>query len=100
VLEARSGAEGIELALTSRPDLLILDLLMPQINGFEVVAHLRANPLTAELPILIYTGKELSAEERTMLQRQVQGIVSKPAREQVLADLAHLAGQRRERSAT
>jgi len=100
VLGTTSGAQGIELALTACPDLLILDLMMPQIDGFEVAARLRANPLTAKLPILIYTNKELSAEERTTLQRQVQGIVSKPAREQVLADLARLAGRHQERSAT
>ncbi len=98
VLAAHSGAEGIEAALTSRPDLLILDLLMPQMNGFEVVDRLRTNPLTAKLPILIYTGVDLSAEERTTLHRQVQGIVGKPACEQLLADLARLAGRQQERS--
>jgi len=95
VLEARSGAQGIELAVTSRPDLLILDLLMPEMNGYEVVARLRANPLTAKLPILIYTGADLSAEERAKLQRQVQGIAAKPAREQLLADLARIAQPQR-----
>jgi len=98
VLAAHSGPDGIKAALTSRPDLLILDLLMPQMNGFEVVARLRTNPLTAKLPILIYTGVDLSAEERTTLQRQVQGIVGKPACKQLLADLARLAGRQQERS--
>ena len=95
VLVAQSGAKGIELAVTAQPDLLILDLLMPEMNGFEVVARLRANPLTVKLPILIYTGKDLTEEERTRLTQQVQGIATKPAKDQLLADLARLAAPHR-----
>jgi len=91
VLEAHSGADGFKLALTARPDLLILDLLMPLMNGFEVVERLRANPLTADLPILIYTSKDLTTEERARLKQQVQGISAKPAKAQLLADLARIA---------
>ncbi len=95
VLEAQSGAHGLAVATEKLPDLIILDLLMPGMNGFEVVERLRANPRTADVPILIYTSKDLTADERTQLNRHVQGISAKSGGERLLANLARLAVSRR-----
>lgn len=66
--EASNGQEALALLSEGLPDALILDLLMPDVSGFEVLRELRARPETAELPVLIYTSKPLTDEERTQLE--------------------------------
>ncbi|MBK8025405.1 MAG: GAF domain-containing protein [Chloroflexi bacterium] len=67
VFSARSGMEGIGLVARRHPNLIILDLRMPDMDGFQVVQELRNNPETATIPILIVTGETLSNEERQQL---------------------------------
>jgi signal transduction histidine kinase/DNA-binding response OmpR family regulator len=64
IREASSGKEALLRINEEVPDALILDLLMPDISGFEVIRELRAHRATERLPILIYTSKELSESER------------------------------------
>ena len=89
VLTANDGQMAIDMALTVRLDLMVLDLKMPNLSGFEVVRQLRAHPEGHDIPIVIYTSKDLSAEERRFLQAQVQAIVPKGAspREALLGQL-------------
>jgi DNA-binding response OmpR family regulator len=56
VLQAQNGQEGIDVLLSSTPDIVITDLIMPEKNGFEVCRAVRANPGTARTPILILTA--------------------------------------------
>jgi CheY-like chemotaxis protein len=56
LLEARDGAEALHLALTRRPDLIITDIRMPKIGGYELARRLRADAPTARIPIIFYTG--------------------------------------------
>lgn len=77
VLRASNGREGITLARQNLPDLLVLDLMMPEVNGFDVVEALRADPATSEIPILILTAKELTQADRSQLDGMVQSILSK-----------------------
>ncbi|MEO8453117.1 MAG: response regulator, partial [Gemmatimonadota bacterium] len=92
VLTATSGLRGIELACTKVPDLIVLDLMMPEVNGFDVVRALRAHPQASDIPILIVTAKELTDGERTSLRSSVQAIVQKKGgREELLAELSRLA---------
>jgi CheY-like chemotaxis protein len=77
VVGALSGAEGIEAAHTERPNLVILDLLMPETDGFEVVERLRADPSTAEIPIVILTAKSIAQEERERLAANVAHLAAK-----------------------
>ena len=67
VFSATNGAEGIALVARRRPDLVILDLRMPEMDGFQVVKELRNNPETATIPILVVTGDTLSTDERDQL---------------------------------
>ncbi len=67
IFSAANGAEGIALVARRRPNLVILDLRMPEMDGFEVVKELRGNPETATIPILVVTGDSLSTEEREQL---------------------------------
>ncbi|MBL8131499.1 MAG: GAF domain-containing protein [Anaerolineae bacterium] len=67
VITASSGMEGIAMVARRRPNLIILDLRMPDMDGFQVVQELRNNPETATIPILIVTGEALTNEERQQL---------------------------------
>jgi DNA-binding response OmpR family regulator len=58
VLEAEDGERALELARAERPDVMVLDVMMPRQNGFEVCRLLRAEPATAALPILLLTAKD------------------------------------------
>jgi len=98
VLSAPDGRQGIELARAERPDLIVLDLLMPEVTGFEVVRELRGHPECREIPILIFTVKDLSPEERERLRGSVQAIVTKGATGDLLRELARMrpdGGQKR-----
>jgi CheY-like chemotaxis protein len=66
--EARNGKEALASLGARLPDALILDLLMPDIGGIEILRQLRASPATEELPVLIYTSKVLSEPERAQLE--------------------------------
>ncbi|HEX3987038.1 MAG TPA: ATP-binding protein [Acidobacteriaceae bacterium] len=66
--EARNGREALAAIASSQPDALILDLLMPDVGGFEVLRLLRADPATEHLPVLIYTSRPLSESDRAQLE--------------------------------
>lgn len=64
LLEASSGALGIEMALRSPPDLVLCDLLMPGVDGFGVLARLRAEPATAGVPFVFLTSSTDKEDSR------------------------------------
>ena len=77
VLSAQGGREGIELAQRHRPDLIALDLEMPEVNGFDVVEALKSSPETARIPIVVVTAQNLTAADRTRLNGHISDIVGK-----------------------
>ncbi|HET9911259.1 MAG TPA: pyridoxal-phosphate dependent enzyme [Anaerolineales bacterium] len=77
IFEATSGREAIELITRERPDLVILDLMMPEIDGFAVLDVLRSNPDTANIPVIVATAKELTVDEKSRLQGQIQSLMLK-----------------------
>ena len=77
VLRALGGREGIELARRFRPDLIALDLEMPEVNGFDVVEALKSGPATANIPIVVVTAQDLTAADRRRLNGHIQDIVGK-----------------------
>jgi len=77
VRRAASGREGLDLATELRPDLVICDLLMPEIDGFEVVARLHEDPATSAIPILVLTAHELTESDKARLNGRVLGVVDK-----------------------
>ncbi|MEO6796402.1 MAG: response regulator [Candidatus Dormibacter sp.] len=77
VMTADGGKAGIELAWKGRPELIICDLLMPGVDGFEVIAALRAEEQTSKIPILVYTGKSITAEDQQRLHGLVPSIIRK-----------------------
>jgi len=77
VMVADGGKAGLEMALKKKPDMIILDLMMPDVDGFEVVSKLRQDPAASQIPILIYTAKNITSEDRDRLQGNIQSIIQK-----------------------
>jgi PAS domain S-box-containing protein len=77
VLRSYGGREGIVAARQGLPDLIVLDLMMPEVNGFDVVEALSEEPETARIPILVVTAKHITAEDRAKLNGFVTTIMEK-----------------------
>jgi len=77
ILQAGDGRTGLEQIRTQRPDVVVLDLMMPDMNGFEVLAALRADPALAATPVVVVTAKELTAAERQRLGEQANALLQK-----------------------
>lgn len=76
-LVAFGGAEGINTARSKHPDFIVLDLMMPEVNGLEVVEALKSDVETASIPILILTAKQITPEDRARLEGSVKQILEK-----------------------
>jgi signal transduction histidine kinase/DNA-binding response OmpR family regulator len=79
VIEASDGKEGLETARVTVPDLILLDLMMPEVSGFEVLRQLRANPTTSKVPVIIVTAKEITHEDLQRLNGDAQALLQKAA---------------------
>lgn len=77
VVMAGNGQEALERCRDERPDLVILDLMMPQVDGFDVVEAIRGRSDWKDVPILIVTAKDVSEEERQRLKGRIQALVAK-----------------------
>jgi len=75
--EAANGEEGIRKAREAHPNLILLDLKMPGLSGFETLSRLKSDPLTSETPVVIVTSQTLAAGEREDLMVMAQAILSK-----------------------
>ncbi|TMC81101.1 MAG: response regulator [Chloroflexi bacterium] len=74
VLRANGGQEGIDMAKSRLPNLILLDLMMPGVSGFEVVEQLRAEDRTRTIPIMVLTAKTLTADDKRSLNGNVAAI--------------------------
>lgn len=77
VLLARDGREGLQMAVDREPDMIILDLMMPQVSGFDVIRQLKRHPIAAQIPIIIYTAKDLTRDEVLHLGQEAERILIK-----------------------
>ena len=77
VLKAYGGQEGIDLAVAEAPALIILDLAMPEVDGFQVVKRLAEDPEACDIPIVICTAMDLTNEEKDRLNGQIQSVIEK-----------------------
>ena len=77
VIEAANGREALSHVARRMPDLLLLDLLMPEMDGFEVLHQLRADKRAMNLPVLVVTGKDLIPAEKAHIKRKMAALVSK-----------------------
>jgi threonine synthase len=77
ISEAADGKEGLSLIRNEHPDLIVLDLMMPELDGFSVLEALKADSNTADIPVIVSTAKELTEEEKGRLKGQIQSLMQK-----------------------
>jgi CheY-like chemotaxis protein len=86
VLVAGSGPDGIEVAARERPDAIVLDAMMPGMDGPATLEQLRANPATAEIPVVFLTGSVQASDREHYVGLGARGLISKPFDPMTLAD--------------
>jgi CheY-like chemotaxis protein len=77
ITTAMDGQEALAAVSRQRPDIVLLDLLMPHLDGFSVLAHLQQEPDYRDLPVLVLTAKTLTVEEQGRLQERVRTVIQK-----------------------
>ncbi len=90
VVVAENGAEGLKKLGSLRPAVILLDLMMPGMDGFQFTREVRANPEWKEIPIVIMTAKDINTQDRALLDGQMSSILQKGAcnREELLAEIS------------
>ena len=93
--EAHAGQEGLALIRTTSPDLIMLDLMMPDMDGFTVIESLKADDELKNIPVIVITAKELEARDRQRLQGQIQMLLQKGSfmEEDLLSGITALLGE-------
>jgi DNA-binding response OmpR family regulator len=79
VITASNGLEGVRKALSEAPDLVILDVMLPGMDGFEICHRLRSEPTTANLPILMFSAKAQEIDKETGIKVGADDYLTKPA---------------------
>jgi CheY-like chemotaxis protein len=85
VLIASSGTEGIEVAQTQQPDAILLDVMMPDLDGIATLSQLKANPKTRSIPVIFLTAKIQAADKNQFQNLEVTGVITKPFNSMTLA---------------
>ncbi len=90
VLIAKNGMEAIEILQEAKPDVMLIDLEMPKMNGFELIKKVRANPATAHMPVIIISSRTAEKHRKIAKDLNVNVFLGKPYKEEEL--LNHLSG--------
>lgn len=86
VLTASSGPEGILCAQAEHPDMILLDVMMPEMDGLATFTELRQNTATRSIPVILLTAKAQASEKRLFNNAGVNGVITKPFNSLDLAD--------------
>ncbi|MBA7538556.1 Polar-differentiation response regulator DivK [subsurface metagenome] len=78
VIEARSGEEGVELAIKEKPDLIIMDIQLPGIDGLETTKRIRKSEANGEIPIIALTSYAMAGDRKKALKAGCTGYIEKP----------------------
>jgi len=99
VVEAADGRAALAQVSERRPDAILLDLMLPEVDGFQFVAELQARKEWRSIPVIVVTARDLTAQDRSRLNGHVEKILHKGAytREALLAQVRELVEKRVER---
>lgn len=86
VFTAESGSEGIIKAETEQPDAILLDVMMPEMDGITTFKQLQANSLTSNIPVILLTAKVQASDQRRFAELGIIGMVPKPFDPMTLTD--------------
>lgn len=101
VFEAYDGQEALHIIDQAQPDILLLDIGMPVLDGFAVVRKIRDNPLLAKLPVVAVTAYAMQDDREKILNSKFDGYLSKPIdARSLMEELDRLLSQRDDRNAT
>ena len=78
ILSAENGLQGIDLAQRELPDLILMDVMLPGLNGYEATRRLKAEPTTRHIPIIAITANAVPAERERALDAGCDGYIAKP----------------------
>ena len=78
VIEARNGAEGVELAVQEKPDLVLMDIQLPDIDGLEATKRIRASDANGNIPIIALTSYAMPGDRERLIAAGCTGYISKP----------------------
>lgn len=93
VLTAPGGVVALELAREHRPDIILLDLMMPGMDGLTVFAHLQEDPATRDIPVILVTAKSQVGGRQVWDDLAIAGVIAKPFDPMTLAtEVAAMAG--------
>lgn len=90
VVEAESGADALNLVRSQRPDCVVMDLVMPGINGFEATRTLSRDPLTAMIPVIVVSSKNQDSDRQWALRQGARAYLTKPVRAADLLSQVHV----------
>ena len=85
VFTASSGKEGIQQAKTHQPDAILLDVMMPEMDGPATLASLKADPVTQSIPVIFLTAETRAADRKKLYELGAQGVINKPFNPTTLA---------------
>ena len=78
LIEAETGEDGVRLAETERPDLILMDIQLPGLDGYEATRRIKGNPALRHIPIIAVTSYALSGDDRKAFEAGCDGYVTKP----------------------
>lgn len=78
IIEAKTGEEGVTLAATEHPDLILMDIQLPVIDGYEATRRIKANPALQHIPIIAVTSYALSGDDRKAFAAGCNAYIAKP----------------------
>jgi two-component system, cell cycle response regulator len=85
-LAAEDGPEGIELARTERPDLVLCDIHLPAMDGFEIARAFRADPALANIPMIAVTASAMVGDREKILAAGFRGYIAKPVTPEMIGE--------------
>lgn len=78
MIGASGGVEGVAIAETEQPDAILLDAMMPEVDGLQTIGKLLNNPNTKDIPIIFITAKAQASDRRRFYQAGAKGVINKP----------------------
>lgn len=89
VFQAADGKEALEVAAAEMPDLIIMDVMMPELDGFESCRRLKADPRTRDIPVILLTARNTGDDRRLGRQARADAYLTKPFSPQKLLETVH-----------